>query len=420
MSVPIVEVILGAKTLTASDPLRSGSGGGLEDSLRARRKAFEAWKVRSGNQELSRILHRLKTSHNLDPPPGFQTPIYWDTTADALCLLLLLEEVLQRLRELDLKDTTTPPLPPPLPPPPRALLSVADEGVLQSLFQFVVSLGIYPYLLPGVDAWLKLRIPHSDFIAKETTLPRSWFLLKCCQVLTRCCDDPLIGASLLSRHFSDILAALLQLCYSPSGDNSKTHDVFSQETSNKRTTSPPTCLSPSDIGPSSCSSTTDSRQSSEDLNFLTVTQQEWCVATLKELLSRVYQPLVVKELLVLQGMPLQTPSAAAAIPQPSSSQMSGSPQQTVRRSGGRVRSPKWLQRACGELLSECLMRRNGVQHVLRGIFEATSGERLYAILSLFLSLCVHDCIFIQSCTCVHVDVSLCVCLCYCVPPPPPV
>ena len=390
MSVPIVEVILGAKTLTASDPLPSGSGGGLEDSLRARRKAFEAWKVRSGNQELSRNLHRLKTSCNLDLPAGLQTPIYWDTTADALCLLLLLEEVLQRLRELDLKDTKTPPIP----PPPRALLSVADEGVLQSLFQFVVSLGIYPYLLPGVDAWLKLRIPHSDFIAKETTLSHSWFLLKCCQVLTRCCDDPLIGASLLSRHFSDILAALLQLCYSPSGDNSKTHDVFTRETSSKRTTSPPTCLSPSDIGPSSCSSTTDSRQSSEDLNFLTVMQQEWCVATLKELLSRVYQPLVVKELLVLQGMPLQTPSAAAAIPQPSSSQTSGPPRQTGRRSGGRVRSPKWLQRACGELLSECLMRRNGVQHVLRGIFEATSRERLYAILSLFL--CVSMIVYLQE------------------------
>ena len=32
---------------------------------------------------------------------------------------------------------------------------------------------------------------------------------------------------------------------------------------------------------------------------------------------------------------------------------------------------QWLQRICGRLLSERLMHKNGVQHVLRGIFEAT-------------------------------------------------
>ena len=36
---------------------------------------------------------------------------------------------------------------------------------------------------------------------------------------------------------------------------------------------------------------------------------------------------------------------------------------------------KWLQKTCGQLLSERLLHKNGVQHVLRGIFEATVAGR---------------------------------------------
>lgn len=39
-----------------------------------------------------------------------------------------------------------------------------------------------------------------------------------------------------------------------------------------------------------------------------------------------------------------------------------------------VRAPAWLRRLCGQLLSERLMRPNGVQAVVRGIMEGTGGE----------------------------------------------
>ena len=35
---------------------------------------------------------------------------------------------------------------------------------------------------------------------------------------------------------------------------------------------------------------------------------------------------------------------------------------------------KWLQRACGRLLSERLMKKNGVQSVLRGILDTMAGN----------------------------------------------
>ncbi|NXL86760.1 TNG6 protein, partial [Alectura lathami] len=35
--------------------------------------------------------------------------------------------------------------------------------------------------------------------------------------------------------------------------------------------------------------------------------------------------------------------------------------------------PAWLRRLCGQLLSERLMRANGVQAVVRGIMEGTGG-----------------------------------------------
>ena len=34
-------------------------------------------------------------------------------------------------------------------------------------------------------------------------------------------------------------------------------------------------------------------------------------------------------------------------------------------------SARWLQRICGQLLSQRLLHKNGVQNVLRGVFEAT-------------------------------------------------
>ena len=33
----------------------------------------------------------------------------------------------------------------------------------------------------------------------------------------------------------------------------------------------------------------------------------------------------------------------------------------------------WLHRACGEMLSQWLMGKNGVQHVINGVLDVTGG-----------------------------------------------
>uniref|UniRef100_A0A8B9IVD5 Transport and golgi organization 6 homolog n=1 Tax=Amazona collaria TaxID=241587 RepID=A0A8B9IVD5_9PSIT len=77
-----------------------------------------------------------------------------------------------------------------------------------------------------------------------------------------------------------------------------------------------------------------------------------CRETLQHILDRIYQPLAVRELLILQGRP------------PSSGE---------ETKPALVRAPAWLRRLCGQLLSERLMRPSGVQAVVRGIMEGTGA-----------------------------------------------
>ncbi|KAF2986923.1 hypothetical protein EK904_008613, partial [Melospiza melodia maxima] len=71
-----------------------------------------------------------------------------------------------------------------------------------------------------------------------------------------------------------------------------------------------------------------------------------CREALGDILDRVYQPLAVQELLVLQGQPKQRCPGAA---------------------------PGWLRRLCGHLLSERLLKPSGVQAMVRGVLEGTDG-----------------------------------------------
>ena len=72
------------------------------------------------------------------------------------------------------------------------------------------------------------------------------------------------------------------------------------------------------------------------------------------MLDRLHQPMVVRELLRIQGATGE-------------SGMQGN----QRGSGG---TPNWLQRACGSLLSDRLMKEDGVHSVLIGILGATAGQ----------------------------------------------
>ena len=50
-------------------------------------------------------------------------------------------------------------------------------------------------------------------------------------------------------------------------------------------------------------------------------------------------------------------------------------------------SARWLQKICGQLLSQRLLHKNGVQNVLRGMFEATvTSESLQQLKRITLCL----------------------------------
>ncbi|XP_053460700.1 transport and Golgi organization protein 6 homolog isoform X2 [Nycticebus coucang] len=71
------------------------------------------------------------------------------------------------------------------------------------------------------------------------------------------------------------------------------------------------------------------------------------------MLDQVYQPLAVRELLILQGGPPQSC--------------------TDVKTQLKCQAPAWLRHLCGQLLSERLMRPNGVQAVVRGILEGAGA-----------------------------------------------
>ncbi|XP_025940620.1 transport and Golgi organization protein 6 homolog [Apteryx rowi] len=121
---------------------------------------------------------------------------------------------------------------------------------------------------------------------------------------------PALGAPLLARHLGPLLAALCLLGHGPPAH---TQGVSEEE-------------------------------------------RAQCRETLRQVLDRVYQPLAVQELLILQGGSKQRSAAPGEDAKPALAQ-----------------APAWLRRLCGQLLSERLLRPNGVQAVVRGIMEGTGG-----------------------------------------------
>nr|XP_023682878.1 transport and Golgi organization protein 6 homolog [Paramormyrops kingsleyae] len=93
---------------------------------------------------------------------------------------------------------------------------------------------------------------------------------------------------------------------------------------------------------------------SEANKGITLEERLACRKALQNLLQKVYQPIVIKELLILQGGPKQAQPAAPG---------GGVPRTAL------AQAPPWLRRLCGQLLSERLMQPKGVQAVVRAILE---------------------------------------------------
>ncbi|XP_064375930.1 transport and Golgi organization protein 6 homolog isoform X2 [Dromaius novaehollandiae] len=179
------------------------------------------------------------------------------------------------------------------PPPAADTLSAAQARAVRRALRAAVALGLGPWLPPGAGT--------------RRHGPR---LLAAAAALARLATHPALGAPLLARHLGPLLAALCLLGHGPP---EHTQGVSEEE-------------------------------------------RAQCREALRHVLDRVYQPLAVQELLILQG---------------GSKQRSASPGEDTKPA--LAQAPAWLRRLCGQLLSERLLRPNGVQAVVRGIMEGTGG-----------------------------------------------
>ncbi|KAF1387128.1 hypothetical protein PFLUV_G00102050 [Perca fluviatilis] len=248
------------------------------------------------------------------------------------CLLLLLTLArhlsveLERFKQNPAPSAAKQRTPEAAPPLPPDVLSVTQQKTLVAALQFVVSLGLCPYLAPGVGVSLGRRSAFGSMVEKLVrsgpvpALGRR--LLTTTNVLLQLAELSSLATLVYTRHLGDVMAALCQLGYQPNrAERSGTEEEKIQE--------------------------------------LSAEERQTCKKALGGLLGKVYQPIVIKELLILQGGPKQSAAVGSS---------SGS------SSGAALGSaPTWLRRLCGQLLSERLMQPNGVQAVVRAILEGGTG-----------------------------------------------
>ncbi|XP_045675012.1 transport and Golgi organization protein 6 homolog isoform X1 [Phyllostomus hastatus] len=256
--------------------------------------------------------------------PQSSVDVTWSFTAQALLLLLCLKETMLHLAASfnpRKADPRTPEAAPALSPD---TLSISQQKTVQSVLQFVVTLGVCPYLMPGVGVPLRCRTEFGavvqDVVCLDAAPDATRRLYASCRVLLNVAQHAALGSLIFCRHFGDIAAGLCQLGFCPT----KRKPLNSEE-------EPTACF------------------------FQVITEEERAMSrkALRDVLDQVYQPLAVRELLFLQGGPPQS--------------------STDRKTPVRCQAPAWLRRLCGQLLSERLMRPSGVQAVVRGILEGAGA-----------------------------------------------
>ncbi|XP_074957200.1 transport and Golgi organization protein 6 homolog isoform X2 [Phalacrocorax aristotelis] len=231
-----------------------------------------------------------------DAEPG------WAAACGLLALLLCLKERLVALAALPAARGAGPGN---APPPSADTLSVGQGRAVGRALRAAVGLGLAPYLPPGVG-----QRPGPPAPSPLPPATRGARLHAVTTALAELAQHPALGTPLLARHLGLLLAGLCLLGHGPAP-----HSEGVSEAERTR-----------------------------------------CREALRHILDRVYQPLAVRELLILQGRPKQSPPSPGEETKPAL-----------------ARAPAWLRRLCGQLLSERLMRPSGVQAVVRGIMEGTGA-----------------------------------------------
>ena len=250
-------------------------------------------------EDLTTVDHTQNTN-----PQAYDT--YREFIPESLSLLLVLDEILCSLHEEDTKERSATQAAvgsgnKVAPRAPKSLLSISDQKMVTGLMQFIVSLGIFPYLSPPLDVLLRMRLSHAKMVEKCSNKEissdeKACYLYKTCCILVQCFRNSVLGPNLLSQHLSDVLVALLQICYAPhEGSLSARRGT---DSSNHNQTKMQQHCTPGDVNVNGSES--DSSKESRTVASLSVSEREWCMEALHKLLNKTYQPLVVRELLAIQ------------------------------------------------------------------------------------------------------------------------
>lgn len=276
---------------------------------------------------------------------------------------------------------------------PADSLSVGDQKTVLTALQFVVILGISPNLLPGVGIPLEKRSGFASVLNIQCMIKSERRLFECVDTLVDCIAQPSLGSLVLSRHLGDILSGLIQICYAPvsaySNANNDTYSNISSSTCcevNRHSTDDTGLLDESqksaEILDSKAVLPIPNSNSSVQLHpfvefegglFITSVEREKCICNLERILDRVYQPIVIRELLLLQGS--RAHASKQSVKDNGRSSISGENRKTEGKTQSVLLSqtPKWMINICGQLLSERLMKPNGVKAVLHGFLEGLAG-----------------------------------------------
>lgn len=163
----------------------------------------------------------------------------WEFVQECLLLLLALTRhlsvELERFKQAPASSAAkrhTPEMAPPLPPD---VLSVAQQKTLGSALQFVVSLGLCPYMASGVGVPLGRRSAFGAIVEKlvhDRVKPAAGRrLFTTTVVLLQLAELSSLAALLFTRHLGDVMAALCQLGYQPhrTKEEEVTHlDIFKE------------------------------------------------------------------------------------------------------------------------------------------------------------------------------------------------
>lgn len=201
--------------------------------------------------------------------PQNSVDVTWSFTSQTLLLLLCLKETMIHLAADFIPAKPNPRTPEAAPALSPDTLSISQQKTVQSALQFVVTLGICPYLMPGVGVPLRYRTEFGavvqDVVCLDAAPDATRRLYTSCRVLLNVAQHASLGSLIFCRHFGDIAAGLCQLGFCPT----KRKSLKAEE------------------------------------EVLTEEERALSREALRDILDQVYQPLAVRELLILQGGPPQ-------------------------------------------------------------------------------------------------------------------